>query len=94
MSELIKSVTNNYDGVSIRDFLKEELGLSSRLIRRASIEKNIFVNEQNNAHVRHHQGKAGRFFSVHRRNQSFCGRLHNGGYSGLPAFRAAYGDLF
>ena len=27
MSELIKSVTNNYDGVSIRDFLKEELGL-------------------------------------------------------------------
>ena len=46
MSELIKSVTNNYDGVSIRDFLKEELGLSSRLIRRASIEKNIFVNDE------------------------------------------------
>lgn len=47
MSTLEKKVSKEYDGVVIRDFLKGELGLSTRLIRGAAIEKRILVN--NNA---------------------------------------------
>ncbi|MDQ0148679.1 RluA family pseudouridine synthase [Eubacterium multiforme] len=46
MSVLEKSVPLEYDGVKIREYLKNELELSSRLIRRASIEKRIFVNDE------------------------------------------------
>lgn len=44
MSNLEKKVGANYHGVVIREFLKEELGLSSRLIRGAALEKRILVN--------------------------------------------------
>lgn len=44
MSNLEKKVGANYQGVVIREFLKEELGLSSRLIRGAALEKRILVN--------------------------------------------------
>ena len=37
MSTLEKKVEEKYDGIVIREFLKEELELSSRLIRRAAI---------------------------------------------------------
>ena len=37
MSTLEKKVEEKYDGIVIIEFLKEELELSSRLIRRASI---------------------------------------------------------
>lgn len=46
MSILEKIVPLKYDGVKIREYLKEELELSSRLIRRASVEKRIFVNDE------------------------------------------------
>ena len=46
MSTLEKKVEEKYDGIVIREFLKEELELSSRLIRRAAIEKRIFVNKE------------------------------------------------
>ena len=46
MSILEKKVEEKYDGIVIREFLKEELELSSRLIRRAAIEKRIFVNKE------------------------------------------------
>ena len=46
MSTLEKKVEQKYDGIVIREFLKEELELSSRLIRRAAIEKRIFVNKE------------------------------------------------
>ncbi len=46
MSTLKKKVEEKYDGIVIREFLKEELELSSRLIRRAAIEKRIFVNKE------------------------------------------------
>ena len=46
MSILEKIVPLEYDGVKIREYLKEELELSSRLIRRASVEKRIFVNDE------------------------------------------------
>ena len=45
MSNLEKKVEEEYEGAVIRDFLKEELGLSSRLIRGAALEKRILVND-------------------------------------------------
>lgn len=44
LSNLRKIVTKEYDGKKIREFLKEALGLSSRLIRGAAIDKRILVN--------------------------------------------------
>ena len=46
MSTIKKEVTKEYDGRKIREYLKEEIGLSSRLIRGASIDKRIFVNNK------------------------------------------------
>lgn len=46
MSTLEKKVSKEYEGVTIREFLKEDLGLSSRLIRRSAIEKRILVNKK------------------------------------------------
>lgn len=44
MSILESKITKEYDKKKIREFLKEELGLSSRLIRSAAIDKRIKVN--------------------------------------------------
>lgn len=44
MSILEKKVTNIEEGTKIREYLKTELGLSTRLIRSASLDKRIFVN--------------------------------------------------
>ncbi|NLK95251.1 MAG: RluA family pseudouridine synthase [Clostridiales bacterium] len=44
MSTLEKKIEEKYDGIVIREYLKEELGLSTRLIRSAAIEKRILVN--------------------------------------------------
>lgn len=44
MSILEKKVTNIGEGTKIREYLKTELGLSTRLIRSASLDKRIFVN--------------------------------------------------
>ena len=44
MSKLENKVVDKYDGVLIREYLKEELGLSTRLIRNASVENRILVN--------------------------------------------------
>lgn len=52
MSELKKTVKDKYEGISIREFLKEELELSSRLIRSAAVEKRILVNN-NPVRMRH-----------------------------------------
>jgi 23S rRNA pseudouridine1911/1915/1917 synthase len=46
MSTIKDSVSKEYEGKKIREYLKEELGLSSRLIRSASIDKRIFVNNK------------------------------------------------
>lgn len=46
MSILEKQVKEIGDGIKIREYLKTELGLSTRLIRSASIDKRIFVNDQ------------------------------------------------
>ena len=46
MSTLEKKVSKEYEGATIREFLKEDLGLSSRLIRRSAIEKRILVNKK------------------------------------------------
>lgn len=46
MSTIKKVVNKEYEGRKIREYLKEELGLSSRLIRSASIDKRIFVNNK------------------------------------------------
>lgn len=46
MSTINKTVSKKYKGRKIREFLKEELGLSSRLIKSASIDKRIFVNNK------------------------------------------------
>ncbi|WP_066895540.1 RluA family pseudouridine synthase [Clostridium nigeriense] len=46
MSTIKKVVSKAYDGRKIREYLKEELGLSSRLIRSASVDKRIFVNNK------------------------------------------------
>lgn len=44
MSILESKITKEYDKRKIREFLKEELGLSSRLIRSAAIDKRIKVD--------------------------------------------------
>ena len=44
MSALEKIVEEKYNGISIREFLKEELELSTRLIRSAALEQRILVN--------------------------------------------------
>ena len=46
MSTIKKVVPKEYQGRKIREYLKEELGLSSRLIRGASIDKRIFANNK------------------------------------------------
>ncbi|MDD6794007.1 MAG: RluA family pseudouridine synthase [Clostridiaceae bacterium] len=46
MSTLEKKVEDKFEGVLIREFLKEELELSSRLIRSASREERILVNNK------------------------------------------------
>ena len=46
MSILEKKVINIEEGTKIREYLKSELGLSTRLIRSASIDKRIFVNDE------------------------------------------------
>ena len=45
MSTLEKKVDKKYEGATIREFLKEELGLSTRLIRSAAIENRVLVNK-------------------------------------------------
>lgn len=45
MSILEKKVVGIVEGTKIREYLKMEMGLSTRLIRSASIEKRIFVND-------------------------------------------------
>ena len=44
MSTLEEKVDKNFEGRKIREFLKEKMGLSSRLIKGASIDKRILVN--------------------------------------------------
>ena len=44
MSKLEEKVEELYHGICIRQFLKEKLQLSSRLIKSAAIEKRILVN--------------------------------------------------
>jgi 23S rRNA pseudouridine1911/1915/1917 synthase len=46
MSILENKVINIVEGTKIREYLKTELGLSTRLIRSASITKRIFVNDE------------------------------------------------
>ena len=46
MSILEKKVIKVEEGTKIREYLKVELGLSTRLIRSASIDKRIFVNNE------------------------------------------------
>lgn len=46
MSTLERKVNEKYDGYKIREFLKEEMELSSRLIRKSAVEKRILVNEE------------------------------------------------
>ena len=46
MSILEKKVEKIEEGMKIREYLKIELGLSTRLIRSASIDKRIFVNDE------------------------------------------------
>ena len=45
MSTLDRIVQKEFEGMKIREFLKFHMGLSSRLIRGASIDKRIFVND-------------------------------------------------
>ena len=44
MSTLEEKVDKRFEGRKIREFLKEKMGLSSRLIKGASIDKRILVN--------------------------------------------------
>lgn len=46
MSTIKKTVIKDFEGRKIREYLKEELGLSSRLIKGAAIDKRIFVNNK------------------------------------------------
>lgn len=46
MSKIKVKIEKKNDGIVIRQFLKEEMGLSTRLIRSASIEKRILVNDE------------------------------------------------
>ena len=52
MSNLERKIEEVFDGKVIREYLKEELGLSSRLIRGAALEKRILVNN-NPVRMRH-----------------------------------------
>ena len=44
MSTLEKQVDKSFEGQKIREYLKEQMGFSSRLIRGAAIDKRILVN--------------------------------------------------
>ncbi|MDS0528387.1 RluA family pseudouridine synthase [Clostridium sp. SHJSY1] len=57
MSTLEKKVDSRFEGATIREFLKEELGLSSRLIKGAAVENRILVNK-NSVRMRYilHEG--------------------------------------
>ena len=46
MSTIKEVVPKEFEGKKIREYLKEELGLSTRLIKGASIDKRIFVNNK------------------------------------------------
>ena len=46
MSILEKKVENVVEGTKLREYLKREMGISTRLIRSASIQKRIFVNDE------------------------------------------------
>lgn len=46
MSILEKKVDNVAEGTKLREYLKREMGISTRLIRSASIQKRIFVNDE------------------------------------------------
>lgn len=46
MSKIQKTVPAEYDKRKIREYLKEDLGLSTRLIRGAALDKRILVNEK------------------------------------------------
>ncbi|MGL4874222.1 MAG: RluA family pseudouridine synthase [Clostridium sp.] len=46
MNTLEKKVDERFDGAKIREFLKSEMELSSRLIRKSAKEKRIFVNDK------------------------------------------------
>ena len=46
MSTLEKIVEGKYEGISIREFLKEEWDLSTRLIRGAALEQRILINNE------------------------------------------------
>lgn len=46
MSILEKKVSAPEDGIKIKEYLKKELELSTRLIRSASLNKRIFVNDE------------------------------------------------
>lgn len=45
MSMLEKKVSSDFEGRKIREFLRGDMGLSSRLINGAAIDKRIFVND-------------------------------------------------
>lgn len=46
MSKIQKTVPEEYNKIKIREYLKNELGLSTRLIRGAAIDKRILVNDK------------------------------------------------
>ena len=46
MSSIRKVVPEIYSGKKIREFLKEDVGLSTRIIRSASLDKRIKVDDQ------------------------------------------------
>ncbi len=44
MSKINKEISEIYDKVKIREYLKEELGLSTRFIKKAAIDRRILIN--------------------------------------------------
>lgn len=46
MSILEKKVEDVVEGTKVREYLKREMGISTRLIRSASIQKRIFINNE------------------------------------------------
>ncbi|WP_244833418.1 RluA family pseudouridine synthase [Clostridium sp. BJN0001] len=44
MSSLKSTINETYNKCKLREYLKKEMGLSTRLIRRASLDKRIFLN--------------------------------------------------
>lgn len=44
MSKINKVISEVYDKVKIREYLKEELGLSTRFIKKAAIDRRILIN--------------------------------------------------